>query len=289
MIPSRTLSLARALLILGRVSNLPTVWSNCLAGWWLGGAGDMRKLPLLFSGATLLYLGGMFLNDACDVEFDTAHRQLRPIPSGVIGAKSVWLLGSSFLLAGCICLFASGPTTGSIALALTSTILLYDALHKRIAWAPVLMAACRFLLYLLAASTAEHGVTGWAWWCGIALAFYVAGLSCLARVEATARGVPAWPVAFLPLPMVLAFFMNVDEARHSALLLCAVLGLWIVRSLRYTFWDPAPNVGRTVAGLLAGIVLVDWVAIADAPRTLSAFILALFLLALGAQRFVPAT
>ena len=25
----------RTLLILGRVSNLPTVWSNCLAGWWL--------------------------------------------------------------------------------------------------------------------------------------------------------------------------------------------------------------------------------------------------------------
>src|SRR5260221_167869 len=40
----------RTLLILGRVSNLPTVWSNCLAGWWLGGGGNFWKLPLLFFG-----------------------------------------------------------------------------------------------------------------------------------------------------------------------------------------------------------------------------------------------
>ena len=31
--------LLRTLLILGRVSNLPTVWSNCLAGWLLDGGG----------------------------------------------------------------------------------------------------------------------------------------------------------------------------------------------------------------------------------------------------------
>ena len=29
-----------ALLILGRVSNLPTVWWNCFAGWLLGGGGS---------------------------------------------------------------------------------------------------------------------------------------------------------------------------------------------------------------------------------------------------------
>ena len=29
----------RTLLVLGRVSNLPTVWSNCFAGWLLAGGG----------------------------------------------------------------------------------------------------------------------------------------------------------------------------------------------------------------------------------------------------------
>src|SRR5213594_1545943 len=33
----------RTLLILGRASNVPTVWSNCLAGWLLGGGGSIGR------------------------------------------------------------------------------------------------------------------------------------------------------------------------------------------------------------------------------------------------------
>jgi len=83
----------RTFLILGRVSNLPTVWSNCLAGWWLGGGGNFRNLPFLLAGATFLYVGGMFLNDAFDAEFDRRYRKERPIPSGMIELKSVWRWG----------------------------------------------------------------------------------------------------------------------------------------------------------------------------------------------------
>ena len=60
----------RTLLVLGRASNLPTVWSNCLAGWILGGGGPHKRLLALCGGATLLYVGGMFLNDAFDAQFD---------------------------------------------------------------------------------------------------------------------------------------------------------------------------------------------------------------------------
>src|SRR5205085_11052794 len=76
----------RTLLILGRVSNLPTVWSNCLAGWILGGGGQLGRLMVLCAGATFLYTGGMYLNDAFDAEFDLQHRPERPIPSGAIRA-----------------------------------------------------------------------------------------------------------------------------------------------------------------------------------------------------------
>ena len=72
----------RALLVLSRVSHLPTVWSNCLAGWWLGGGGNFAKLPLLFLGVSALYTGGMFLNDAFDADFDRQRRnnvQYRPV------------------------------------------------------------------------------------------------------------------------------------------------------------------------------------------------------------------
>src|SRR5213596_1799456 len=90
----------RTWLVLGRVSNLPTVWSNCLAGWWLGGGGNFAKLPFLIAGVTLLYIGGMFLNDAFDEQFDRQHRKERPIPSGQISAGHVWRWGFALLAAG---------------------------------------------------------------------------------------------------------------------------------------------------------------------------------------------
>src|SRR6059058_5699428 len=90
----------RTLLDLGRVSNLPTVWSNCLAGWWLGGGRHAEKLPFLFLGAALLYVGGMFLNDAFDAVFDRQYRPERPIPSGHITRSTVWKWGLYWLVLG---------------------------------------------------------------------------------------------------------------------------------------------------------------------------------------------
>src|SRR5437899_1088645 len=64
----------RTLLVLGRISNLPTVWSNCLAAWLLAGGGPWSRFAILGTGASFLYTGGMFLNDAFDVEFDRKYR-----------------------------------------------------------------------------------------------------------------------------------------------------------------------------------------------------------------------
>ena len=59
--------------------------------------------------------------------------------------------------------------------------------------------------------------------------------------------------------------------------------------LRHTFREASPNRRLTVAGLLAGIVLVDLLATAGGSAgTILAFA-ALFLLAIFLQRYVPAT
>ena len=99
----------KSLLLLGRVSNLPTVWSNCLASWLLAGGTllettDLQRFSWLVVGATLLYLAGMFLNDAFDVRFDKEHRTERPIPSGAISAKAVWVWGIMQMVIGLGCL-----------------------------------------------------------------------------------------------------------------------------------------------------------------------------------------
>ncbi len=50
---------------LGRVSNLPTVWTNVLAGAVLSGAplAPVRVLALML-GLSTFYIAGMYLNDA---------------------------------------------------------------------------------------------------------------------------------------------------------------------------------------------------------------------------------
>lgn len=278
----------RTLLVLGRASNLPTVWSNCLAGWWLGGHKNPGKLPLLFAGVTLLYVGGMYLNDVFDVNFDRQHRKERPIPSGAISFDTVWQLAVLCLVSGLACLFWAGTTAGKLGVFLVVCILLYDAVHKLITFSPHLMGACRFCVYLVAASIGGS-VTGWAIWCGLALASYIIGLSFLARRESARGPVQYWPMIFLATPIVLAFFMNSGEYRRSAALLSLILGLWMLRSLRSVLWSLDRQIGRAVSGLLAGIVFVDWLAVADAPRNLGIAFLGLFGAALLFQRFVPAT
>jgi len=278
----------RTLLVLSRASNLPTVWSNCLAGWWLGGHTSTKNLPLLFVGVTLLYIGGMYLNDAVDANFDRQRRKERPIPRGDISTGAVCKLGMLWIALGLASLFWIGNTTGFLGLALVCCILLYDAIHKLVAFSPLLMGACRFFVYPVAASVGAV-VSGWAVWCGLVLALYIIGLSFIARRESSRRPIQYWPLIFLPVPIALAFLMNPGTYRQSAAVLSLVLGLWLLRSLRTYLWAVDRQVGRTVSGLLAGIVFVDWLAVADMPRMMGLIFLALFGLAIFFQRFVPAT
>src|ERR1039458_7507100 len=158
----------RTLLVLGRVSNAPTVWSNCLAGWWLGGGGPWWRGAVLSLTVTLLYFAGMFLNDAFDAGFDRQNRRARPIPSGAISEKETWQWGFCPLTLGAAGLIWAGTTTAILTLLLTGCILLYNLIHKLAGASPVLLGACRLLVYLVSASLARDGVTGTVLWCGLA-------------------------------------------------------------------------------------------------------------------------
>jgi len=280
----------RLLLVLGRVSNLPTVWSNCLAGWWLSGGGNYWKLPFLLFGISALYTGGMFLNDAFDADFDRQRRSTRPIPSGAIAVEKVWQWSLLWLGLGALSLMAMGWVSGVLGLLLLLNIVVYDAVHKAITASPWLMGLCRFWVYVIAGSTGVWGLNGWPIWCGAALAFYIVGLSYVAKRESFRGPIPHWPLILLASPIVLAWLMNGGDARKTALLIATIIALWIARCVRTIFQSGEVNVKRIVSGLLAGIVFVDWLAIVpQCPPWLASVMLVLFGTTLLAQRFIPAT
>jgi 4-hydroxybenzoate polyprenyltransferase len=280
----------RTLLVLGRVSNLPTVWSNCLAGRWLAGGGNAWKLPLLFFGVGALYTGGMFLNDAFDVDFDRQRRAERPIPSGSISLDAVWKFGWAWLASGTLSLLFFGKTTALLAVVLVACILIYNLTHKFITASPWLMGLCRFWVYVIAGSAGAAGLNGWPIWCGSALAFYIVGLSYVARRESFRGPIPLWPLWLMAAPVIMAMLMDAGSNRTPAGWISLVLVLWIAFCTRPIFQSGEMNVGRIVSGLLAGIVFVDWLAVApQCPRELSFAFLVLFGATILLQQFVPAT
>ena len=293
----------KALLLLGRVSNLPTVWSNCLASWLLAGGTllettDLQRFSWLVVGTTLLYLAGMFLNDAFDVRFDKEHRTERPIPSGAISAKAVWVWGIIQMVLGLGCLIWIGPVVAVCAFALAGSVLWYDWIHKRIAWSPLIMGLCRLSLYVLAGAAAAESPTASLGLpvilSALVLGGYIVGLSNIACHEATGGNVNSWPSWLLVLPLAIAIILPglvIDgEVHWNRLIIAACLySLWVGRSLLFTFKAMIPQHGRTVSGLLAGIVLFDFMLVANQEIHMSAVFLGLFCLALLFQRYIPAT
>jgi 4-hydroxybenzoate polyprenyltransferase len=141
-------------LTLGRVSNLPTIWTNTLAGVVLAGGtvGDARLLPLLVA-FSLCYVAGMFLNDAFDRDFDAKFRPERPIPSGRVTATAVFGAGFGMLAAGSGLLvwvgFGADGGTGwrpvISGATLAAAIVFYDVYHKQNPLSPLVMGLCRML------------------------------------------------------------------------------------------------------------------------------------------------
>ena len=140
-------------LLLGRVSNLPTVWTNTLAGATLAGAAVAPGRVILLAAAfSLLYTGGMYLNDAFDREVDARERPERPIPSGRVRAGSVFAIGFGLLGMGILTVAAAalglpGGGLGAVASGalLAGVITAYDAWHKANPLSPVVMGLCRVL------------------------------------------------------------------------------------------------------------------------------------------------
>ncbi len=313
------------LLAIGRVSNLPTVWSNVLTGfllaWIMGGGfwnrvGEMPPLLPLLLGTTFAYLFGTFLNDWKDAKFDNEHRPERAIPSGRWSRSTIGLMSAGFALASLGFLFVAGsrqPVVPLLGAALLSAIIIYTLLHKRTLLAIIPMGICRSLLYLLGyCSAIVPPVTNSVYtpfspllilaFMAFGILSYVAGLTLAARYESGATELPfpriiLWILIFLCL--LTHTWWWISQHPSIPLLLCLPFLLWTSRSLFILRKSIPDFVSRALAGLclldllaFAGIISlilhVDPLYSTHAP-SLALIPLSCFLFSILLQRIAPAT
>ncbi len=269
------------LLILGRVSNLPTVWTNVVAAYVLNASvgktlsvmpalstfnvWDDSTLGLLIVGASLLYIGGCTLNDAVDHNFDAQHNPHRPIPSRALTATAVWVIGIIELALGAWVMIEGARCSSLWVSLLLVALVAYDLAHKKWNGSFILMGCCRLFLWVTAATAG--GMTfiapqTWAW--GIALMAYVMGITLHARGEATDR-VHAHRVSILLLfatpllaLMALVYWNNLDPIRVFLVNLSGLLAAWIAMRAILRMREGEPGcIGAGVSRLLSGICALD--------------------------------
>lgn len=275
--------------MLGRVSNLPTVWANVVAAWFLaGGTLDQRLLGTVLA-SSLLYYAGMVWNDVHDVEWDRKHGKRRPIPAGEITRSLAFWIALGGTLGGFGRLYTLGADPRWLG-GLAGSIGFYTILHKRWAGSIWLMGACRMFLFVMAASIPGTPTLGvWVW--GGALLVYVAGITLAARGEDGNGLVPCTARVLLLTPavagLVLAIQAEPPMIWAALLFVAGFLGWqWQTHS---AFLKGTMPVGPFIGKLLAGMVLVDAMAVASVNPVAAVFCAALLPLNRWFQRHVPAT
>jgi 4-hydroxybenzoate polyprenyltransferase len=276
---------------LGRVSNLPTVWSNVLAACALSGAELAAPgVAVLLLSMSLFYEAGMYLNDAFDRAIDARERPERPIPSGAVAARTVFLVGF-VLLAGALGLILASAASWRprvAALLLGLAIVGYDTHHKGVPWSPVVMGTCRALVYVTCGLFWDSTPPALLLAAALLLLAYVVGLSFAARQENLTRIRNVWPLLLLGAPLIFAAPW-LPATSPLARACFAGFAAWVAWAL-WRLMRPAPDLRGGVSLLIAGISLFDalFAALAGAPL-LALACAAGAALTLVAQRRIPGT
>ncbi len=210
----------RTALKLGRVSNLPTVWSNVIAATALAGGAAWHSIVVMALAMSALYIGGMYLNDAFDRNIDAKQRPSRPIPAGEAPVGMVFAIGFGLLALGTIVFSMFGWQTAVGCLVLCGVIILYNWHHKGNPLSPLLMGLCRALVYIVTAAALGHAVAAPVLAGAFVLLLYVAGLTLASKQGYGHVGLMIAGISLLD--AVMAASMG---AWLAALVCCVLFGL----------------------------------------------------------------
>ena len=274
---------------LGRVSNLPTVTTNVLAGIVLAGAQpSVARVVVVCVAMSLMYVAGMFLNDAFDRDIDRVERPDRPIPAGHVTALAVFQAGFGMLAAGILAITVLALTTGvgwsavACVLVLALLIVLYDAKHKQNPIAPLVMGMCRAAVYVTAAYAVSCDLSHDVLVGAGTLVAYLIGLTYIARAENLKDIGQVWPLGFLAVPF---FVMRPTDGPSLAIYVLLVLVVaYALLLIKFK------QIRGAVTTLIAGICVLDALVIARDGRTWLALVaIGAWFLTRWLHRRVPGT
>lgn len=307
------------LLAMSRFANLPTVWSNALLGLLvasqLTGVLTIPSIVAIVFSLSCLYLGGCFLNDWRDAEFDKKHRPERAIPCGRWARQTVGLFAFILLALGIVIGGVISLPYAAVALGIVICIVAYTQWHKTHVFSLFFMAGARALIYPACVSApltwSDLQQIEWARFpiliiFSLALASYILGISLMARFESRKSEDDdkhsVIPLIFLSLPaflisgiLLISIILNppipINMMLAGVIPLVFFIGVltWNVKRLQRTH-----EVGTFVAISLAAIPLVDGLFVMHAGITTGNISLIvtcpiLALAALGLQKIAPAT
>ncbi|WP_369147506.1 UbiA family prenyltransferase [Streptomyces sp. R44] len=147
----RAAGTARAWAELLRVSALPSVPGDALAGAATTGARPGRGTLHAIGASLCLYEAGMALNDWADRHEDALERPHRPLPSGRVTPGAALAASAALTLAGLGLASRAGRPALVTATALATTVWAYDLGLKHTPAGPATMATARALDLLLGA------------------------------------------------------------------------------------------------------------------------------------------
>lgn len=245
--------------------SLYTLYSNADAGY------NPLQMLLLFVASLLLYGGGIALNDVLDAKTDAVERPERAIPSGRLTLGQAKKVAYSFLFFGLLMASLISYVHCLTAIALTVSIIVYNAIAKHHTIAgPLVMGLCRGLNVMLASQWVMPLV-------GLLYVIYVAGITITSKGEvfggnkfSLRLALSFYAIAlqlWLPIQAILytlntpPSLLNVDALLVFSVLFLALLVLWFFLvgrpHLKAMKTLQALDIRKSVGRAVAGIVILD--------------------------------
>lgn len=190
----------RAWLQLLRAPNLFTVPGDPLAGYLLAWGVELHwpRVLAACAASVCFYCAGLLWNDLADLREDAAERPTRPLPSGAVQPRAVWIASALFIFSGLALCAGGGRMALLLGFSAVAAIAAYNFLLKKFAFlGAVGMGACRGLSLLLGAAFGGE-ISPAAWFAAALLALYIAAVTNLARHETR----PAAPTSAALFPLI---------------------------------------------------------------------------------------